>query len=160
MVSSLSLVRHQILTVYGKLRAYFAGDANYTSSSSDAEKYRTTPFGLGAQVITVQQFANEDLFKRDKDTRDGIPLPIPVAKPGGCDNGEFKYKYNDNKQDKQEISKQDRDTLNYKPRDKGIPKTIEYTIRYDCTGDVVEIYKKFADIYKIPKPPLGVQPVD
>jgi len=137
--------------------AHFAGDANNTSSS-DVQTYKTTPILLVAQAITVQQFANEDFWKRNFESNVGIPLHIPVAKPGVCDDGAFKYKNNDNKQ---EISKQDRDTLNYKPRDKGIPKTIEYTIRYNCTGEQSEILKLFQGLYKVPiKPPLGVKPID
>ena len=43
---------------------------------------------------------------------------------------------------------QDRNTLNYRPQDKGIPKTIEYIIEYECDPDFIsEVIEEFEDIY-------------
>ena len=134
-----------------KIQAHFKGyDENNASDSnvdSNVETYKTTPVLINAEAITVQQFANEGFYTRYFDTTIGKALHINVEDLKWCDEGELKDKKYD---DKHEISKQGRDMLNYKPRDKGIPKTIEYTIRYDCDKNkVFEIIKQLEDLYKL-----------
>jgi hypothetical protein len=130
------------------VKAQFAGDADY-NSSSDVETYKTIPIHIDAPAITVQQVANEGYIERTYNTFYGIPLHIYVADIKGCPAKVFD-KYGDSLD---EISMQAGDTLNYKARDKGIPKTIEYTIKYICDPnlDGDEIMKKFEDVYNTTK---------
>ena len=138
------------------VKAQFAGDADY-NSSSDVETYKTTPLHIDAPDITVQQVANG--FIERTYTFYGMPLHIYVADIRGCPAQVFAK----NGDTWDEISIQDDETLNYRPQDKGIPKTIEYTIEYECKKgvDVEKIMKQFEEIYNVPiKPPLGVKPID
>jgi hypothetical protein len=137
------------------VNAHFDGDGNSNyNSSSDEETYRTTVgiLHIDAKNINIQHVANETEEVKNDHKVNGITLPIGVPKVKGCNITDF-HTFEDRLR---EITIQDSDDLKYKVIDKGIPKTIKYTILYNCNDiESAKIADQFKLLFNIPiKPPL------
>jgi K319L-like, PKD domain len=132
-------------------------DKGQTATDSVTVKVNVAVLRIKADDINFQHVANETEPVKEDHRQSGIRLPINVPKIKGCDVGLF-TSHNDKLN---EISMQGSDALNYKVKTKGIPKTIEYTIRYECKENMAtEILKQFELLYKVPlKRPIGEPPI-
>jgi len=80
--------------------------------------------------------ANENELDKIHHAHEGIKLPIdaPELKNWGCSIEGFNL-HNDKLK---EISPQGSDALNYKVKNKGVPKTIDYTIKFNCEENLAK----------------------
>jgi hypothetical protein len=144
-----------------KVQAQFSGDNDY-ASSNDTKTYSTTAniYRIEAGNIIVQQVADESELVKTQHTKMGIKLPINARelREWGCSLKGFDSPNDGLK----EISPQGSDALNYKIKNKGISKTIDFTIKFNCEENLAKnitsakILEQFNLWYKTPlKTPGG-----